>query len=182
MFLTRIGDDTQVIINGDVSQTDLRETSGLRTVLLESRLLEGPDPFGADARAHDVVESELDDRDRQIGDDTQVIINGDVSQTDLRETSGLRTVIHLVKSRIRKSAESTVRSRRDRTVLLESRLLEGPDPFGADARVIINGDVSQTDLRETSGLRTVIHLVKSRMMPIPTLEERSDRDATGPFF
>ncbi len=26
--LTRIGDDCQVIINGDVSQTDLRETSG----------------------------------------------------------------------------------------------------------------------------------------------------------
>ena len=33
MFLTRIGDDCQVIINGDVSQTDLRETSGLRTDL-----------------------------------------------------------------------------------------------------------------------------------------------------
>lgn len=44
MFLTRIGDDCQVIINGDVSQTDLRETSGLRTVihLIKSRLLPGP--------------------------------------------------------------------------------------------------------------------------------------------
>lgn len=42
--------------------------------------------------------------------------------------------------------------------------------IGDDAQVIINGDVSQTDLRETSGLRTVIHLVKSRMMPIPIIE------------
>ncbi|KMO29215.1 phosphate starvation protein PhoH [Methylobacterium variabile] len=42
--------------------------------------------------------------------------------------------------------------------------------IGDDTQVIINGDVSQTDLRETSGLRTVIHLVKSRMMPIPIVE------------
>ena len=42
--------------------------------------------------------------------------------------------------------------------------------IGDDCQVIINGDVSQTDLRETSGLRTVIHLVKSRMMPIPIIE------------
>jgi phosphate starvation-inducible PhoH-like protein len=33
MFLTRIGDDCQVIINGDISQTDLKESSGLRTML-----------------------------------------------------------------------------------------------------------------------------------------------------
>ena len=42
--------------------------------------------------------------------------------------------------------------------------------IGDDCQVIINGDVSQTDLRETSGLRTVIHLIKSRMMPIPVVE------------
>ena len=42
--------------------------------------------------------------------------------------------------------------------------------IGDDCQVIINGDVSQTDLRETSGLRTVIHLVKSRMMAIPIVE------------
>ncbi|GJE18326.1 PhoH family protein [Methylobacterium marchantiae] len=42
--------------------------------------------------------------------------------------------------------------------------------IGDDCQVIINGDVSQTDLRETSGLRTVIHLVKSRMMQIPIVE------------
>lgn len=33
MFLTRIGENSQVIINGDVSQTDLKETSGLKTII-----------------------------------------------------------------------------------------------------------------------------------------------------
>lgn len=46
--------------------------------------------------------------------------------------------------------------------------------IGDDCQVIINGDVSQTDLRETSGLRTVMHLVKSRMMPIPVVEFTRD--------
>ena len=46
--------------------------------------------------------------------------------------------------------------------------------IGDDCQVIINGDVSQTDLRETSGLRTVIHLIKSRMMPVPVVEFTSD--------
>jgi phosphate starvation-inducible PhoH-like protein len=42
--------------------------------------------------------------------------------------------------------------------------------IGDDCQVIINGDVSQTDLRETSGLRIVMHMIKSRMMPIPVVE------------
>lgn len=46
--------------------------------------------------------------------------------------------------------------------------------IGDDCQVIINGDVSQTDLREVSGLRTVIHLIKSRMMPIPVVEFTRD--------
>jgi phosphate starvation-inducible PhoH-like protein len=33
MFLTRIGEDTKVVINGDVAQSDLKETSGLKTIL-----------------------------------------------------------------------------------------------------------------------------------------------------
>ena len=33
MFLTRIGDDCQVIVNGDISQTDLKESSGLAKIL-----------------------------------------------------------------------------------------------------------------------------------------------------
>ena len=42
--------------------------------------------------------------------------------------------------------------------------------IGEDCTVVINGDVSQCDLRETSGLRTVIHLIKSRMLPVPIVE------------
>ena len=30
--------------------------------------------------------------------------------------------------------------------------------------------MSQSDLRETSGLRTVIHLIKSRLLPVPVIE------------
>jgi phosphate starvation-inducible protein PhoH and related proteins len=33
MFLTRIGEDCQVVVNGDTSQSDILETSGLRVVL-----------------------------------------------------------------------------------------------------------------------------------------------------
>ena len=33
MFLTRIGEGTQVVINGDIKQTDLKSTSGLKTIL-----------------------------------------------------------------------------------------------------------------------------------------------------
>ena len=46
--------------------------------------------------------------------------------------------------------------------------------IGDDCQVIINGDVSQTDLRETSGLRTVMHLIKSRMMQVPVVEFTRD--------
>ena len=46
--------------------------------------------------------------------------------------------------------------------------------IGEDCQVIINGDVSQTDLKETSGLKTIIHLVKSQMLPIPIIEFSRD--------
>jgi phosphate starvation-inducible PhoH-like protein len=42
--------------------------------------------------------------------------------------------------------------------------------IGQDCTVVINGDVSQCDLRETSGLRTVTHLIKSKMLPVPIVE------------
>jgi len=42
--------------------------------------------------------------------------------------------------------------------------------IGEDCTVVINGDVSQCDLRETSGLRTVIHLIKSQLLPVPIIE------------
>ena len=41
---------------------------------------------------------------------------------------------------------------------------------GEDCTVIINGDVSQCDLEETSGLRTVLHLIKSQKLPVPVIE------------
>jgi phosphate starvation-inducible protein PhoH and related proteins len=42
--------------------------------------------------------------------------------------------------------------------------------IGEDCTVVINGDVSQCDLAQASGLRTVIHLVKSQMLPVPLIE------------
>jgi phosphate starvation-inducible protein PhoH and related proteins len=42
--------------------------------------------------------------------------------------------------------------------------------IGEDCTVVVNGDVSQTDLRETSGLCTVVHLIKSQMLPVPVIE------------
>ena len=39
-----------------------------------------------------------------------------------------------------------------------------------NATVVINGDVSQCDLDQASGLRTVIHLIKSQMLPVPLIE------------
>ncbi len=46
--------------------------------------------------------------------------------------------------------------------------------IGEGCTVVVNGDVSQTDLKETSGLRTVIHLVKSQMLPVPLIEFTRD--------
>ena len=46
--------------------------------------------------------------------------------------------------------------------------------IGEDCTVVVNGDVSQCDLAEESGLRTVIHLVKSQKLPIPVVEFTRD--------
>lgn len=46
--------------------------------------------------------------------------------------------------------------------------------IGENCQVIINGDVSQTDLKETSGLRTIIHLIKSQTLPVPIIEFTKD--------
>ena len=42
--------------------------------------------------------------------------------------------------------------------------------IGEDCTVVINGDVNQCDLEKTSGLRTVIHMIKSQMLPVPVIE------------
>jgi phosphate starvation-inducible PhoH-like protein len=41
---------------------------------------------------------------------------------------------------------------------------------GEDCSVVINGDVNQCDLDQASGLRTVIHMIKSQMLPVPVIE------------
>jgi phosphate starvation-inducible PhoH-like protein len=46
--------------------------------------------------------------------------------------------------------------------------------IGEDCTVVINGDVSQCDLPQASGLRTVIHLIKSQMLPVPLIEFTRD--------
>lgn len=42
--------------------------------------------------------------------------------------------------------------------------------IGEDCAVVVNGDVGQCDLRETSGLSMVLHLIRSREMPVPVIE------------
>jgi phosphate starvation-inducible PhoH-like protein len=46
--------------------------------------------------------------------------------------------------------------------------------IGEDCTVVINGDVNQCDLAEASGLRTVIHMIKSQMLPVPVIEFTRD--------
>ena len=46
--------------------------------------------------------------------------------------------------------------------------------IGEDCTVVINGDVNQCDLDQTSGLRTVIHMIKSQMLPVPVIEFTRD--------
>lgn len=46
--------------------------------------------------------------------------------------------------------------------------------IGENSQVVINGDVSQTDLKENSGLRTIIHMIKTRLLPVPIIEFNLD--------
>lgn len=41
---------------------------------------------------------------------------------------------------------------------------------GEGSKVVLNGDISQTDLKENSGLKKIIHMVKKHMLPIPVVE------------
>ena len=41
---------------------------------------------------------------------------------------------------------------------------------GENCKVILNGDVFQSDLQETSGLSKAIHMVKKYMLPVPVIE------------
>lgn len=41
--------------------------------------------------------------------------------------------------------------------------------IGEDCRVVVNGDVSQCDLREASGLATVLDLIEANDLPVPVI-------------
>jgi phosphate starvation-inducible PhoH-like protein len=58
MFLTRIGNDTTVVINGDIKQSDLQQASGLSKILHMAKKYKLPIPvieFGVD----DIVRSDI---------------------------------------------------------------------------------------------------------------------------
>ena len=46
--------------------------------------------------------------------------------------------------------------------------------IGEDCTVVINGDVSQCDLDQASGLSSVIHMIKSQMLQVPVVEFHRD--------
>jgi phosphate starvation-inducible protein PhoH and related proteins len=46
--------------------------------------------------------------------------------------------------------------------------------IGENCTVVINGDVSQCDLEQASGLATAIHLIKSQMLPVPVIQFTRD--------
>jgi len=41
---------------------------------------------------------------------------------------------------------------------------------GEDSTVVVNGDISQSDLRESSGLTMMIHLAKKELLPVSIIE------------
>ena len=46
--------------------------------------------------------------------------------------------------------------------------------IGENTKVVVNGDVAQTDLAEKSGLRRIISMVKGQMLPFPVIEMTVD--------
>jgi len=69
------------------------------------------------------------------------------------------------------------RSWKEAFVLLDEAQNTTPDEIktfltrvGEDCLVVVNGDVSQCDLNEASGLGTVLHLIRSQLLPVPVIE------------
>ena len=69
------------------------------------------------------------------------------------------------------------RSWRDAFVLLDEAQNSTPAEIkmfltriGEDCKVVVNGDVSQCDLDQASGLRVVLDLVAKRCLPVPVIE------------
>lgn len=46
--------------------------------------------------------------------------------------------------------------------------------MGERCQVVLNGDVQQSDLSQTSGLRTIVHLAKKYSIPVPVIEFTMD--------
>lgn len=46
--------------------------------------------------------------------------------------------------------------------------------IGSNCKVILNGDIQQSDLGETSGLSKAIHIAKKHMIPVPVVEFTAD--------
>lgn len=42
--------------------------------------------------------------------------------------------------------------------------------IGAGSKLVLNGDIQQSDLKEESGLKKIVHLTKKHMLPIPVVE------------
>lgn len=42
--------------------------------------------------------------------------------------------------------------------------------IGEGTNVVVNGDIAQSDLDEKSGLKKIIHIIKSQMLPFPVVE------------
>lgn len=69
------------------------------------------------------------------------------------------------------------RSFRDAFVILDEAQNVSPHEIkmfltriGENCKVILNGDIFQSDLNETSGLAKAIHMVKKYMLPVPVIE------------
>lgn len=46
--------------------------------------------------------------------------------------------------------------------------------IGQNTKVVVNGDVQQTDLKQHSGLRKIINITKAQMLPYPVIEMTED--------
>jgi phosphate starvation-inducible PhoH-like protein len=42
--------------------------------------------------------------------------------------------------------------------------------IGEGSRLVLNGDIQQSDLKEGDGLSKIVHLAKKHMLPIPVVE------------
>lgn len=42
--------------------------------------------------------------------------------------------------------------------------------IGRDTKVVINGDIQQSDIKEGSGLSKILHMVKKHHLPVPVIE------------